>query len=184
LDNTIFYLVGHAGVGKLTVARAIAALTGAKVVDNHTVNNPIFSVIELYRPTPLPPQVWDRVAEIRGAVLETVETLSPPDWSFVFTHVAFDHPDDVAVYQAIRRTAERRRARFQPVRLTCDIDELARRIASPERRALLKDVSPQNARTDGKKRLLELTEPNALDLDITHLPPEKAAQLIVAAASA
>jgi tRNA A37 threonylcarbamoyladenosine biosynthesis protein TsaE len=57
LDNTIFYLIGPAGVGKLTVARAIAALTGARIVDNHTVNNPIFDLIEHYRSTPLRPSV-------------------------------------------------------------------------------------------------------------------------------
>ena len=30
-DNVIYYLVGHAGVGKYTIAKEIAALTGAIV---------------------------------------------------------------------------------------------------------------------------------------------------------
>jgi hypothetical protein len=130
VDNTIFFLIGHAGVGKLTTAKAISALTGAKIVDNHYINNPVFNLIELYRPEPLPREVWDRVAEVRRIVLETIATLSPPDWSFVFTLVAFDQAEDIAIYRAIRDVAERRRARFQPVRLTCDVDELARRIGT------------------------------------------------------
>ncbi|WP_421725813.1 AAA family ATPase [Bauldia sp.] len=182
MNNTIIYLTGHAGVGKLTVAQAIAESTGARIVDNHAVNNPIFRLIRLYRNEPLPDAVWDRVEEVRAAVLETIATLSPADWSFVFTHVALDHPDDIAVYHAIRRTAERRDARFLPVRLTCDLDELIRRIAMPERRALLKDISPANAREDYQKPLLALDEPDAVDLDITRIDPTEAANRIVAAA--
>lgn len=183
MDNTIFYLTGHAGVGKLTVAKAIRDLTGAKIVDNHTVNNPIFGLIRLYRDEPLPDAVWDRVDEVRNAVLETIATLSPPDWSFVFTHVALDHPDDIAVYHAIRETAARRCARFQPIHLKCDVDELSRRIASPERRALLKDVSPDNARTSATQAILQFDEADALTLDITRMKPGAAAQAIAAAAA-
>jgi hypothetical protein len=66
--------------------------------------------------------------------------------------------------------------------LTCSLDELIRRIASPERRALLKDVSPDNALADAGNRLLTFTEPHALDLDITNMSPDEAAQRIAAAA--
>jgi len=134
MDNTIFFLIGHAGVGKLTTAQAIRAMTGARIIDNHYVNNPIFRLIELYRPEPLPEAVWNRIGEVRNAILETVAALSPPQWSFVFTFVAFDAPEDIAIYRAIRRVAERRGARFQPVRLHCEVEELVRRIDSPERR--------------------------------------------------
>jgi predicted kinase len=183
LDNTIFFLIGRAGVGKLTTAQAIGAMTGARIIDNHYVNNPIFRLIELYRPEPLPEAVWDRIAEVRSAILETVAALSPPQWSFVFTFVAFDAQEDIAIYRAIRRVAERRGARFQPVRLHCEVEELVRRIDSPERRALLKDTSPQNARRDGLRPLMALEEPNALDIDTTHVPAEEVARRILAYAA-
>ena len=183
MNNTIFYLIGHAGVGKLTTAKAISAMTGARIIDNHYVNNPIFNLIELYRPEPLPAEVWNRVSEVRHAILETVAELSPRQWSFVFTHVAFEEPDDIAIYRAVRDVAERRGARFQPVRLRCAIDELARRIASPERRSLLKDVSPENAQRNGIIPLLRLEEPHALDIDTTNLRPDEVAEAIVIAAT-
>jgi predicted kinase len=128
MNNTIFYLIGHAGVGKLTTAKAISAMTGARIIDNHYINNPIFNLIEMYRQEPLPVEVWNRVAEIRHAILETVAELSPREWSFVFTHVAFEEAEDIAIYRAVRDVAARRGARFQPVRLRCNIDELSRRI--------------------------------------------------------
>jgi hypothetical protein len=183
MNNTIFYLIGHAGVGKLTPAKAIDAMTGARIIDNHYVNNPIFNLIELYRPEPLPAGVWNRIAEIRHAILETVADLSPRQWSFVFTHVAFEEAEDVAIYRAVRDVAARRGARFQPVRLRCNIDELSRRIASPERRSLLKDTSQENAQRDGKIPLLRFEEPHALDIDTTNLRPDEVAETIVIAAT-
>ena len=183
MNNTIFYLVGHAGVGKLTIAREIGALTGAKVIDNHYVNNPIFNLIDLYRPTGLPEEVWVQVDAVRDAILKTIASLSPREWSFVFTHVGLDIPGDIGVYHAIRETAVKRGARFQPVRLTCTIEEHVQRIAAPERRAMLKDVSPDNARKDSRKPLLRFDEPHALDLDVTSLSPREAAEAIIEAAA-
>lgn len=53
LDNAIVYLFGFPGVAKYTVAREIAAGAGARVVDNHYVNNPIFGLLDLDGLTPL-----------------------------------------------------------------------------------------------------------------------------------
>ena len=44
MDNIFLYLLGFAGTGKLTIARAFARSVGAKVVDNHWINNPIFGL--------------------------------------------------------------------------------------------------------------------------------------------
>ena len=45
MKNTIVYLIGYAGTGKYTIAKEIAVLTGAVIVDNQLINTPIFSVI-------------------------------------------------------------------------------------------------------------------------------------------
>jgi predicted kinase len=45
MKNTIVYLIGYAGTGKYTIAREIAGLTGAVIVDNQLINNPVFSVV-------------------------------------------------------------------------------------------------------------------------------------------
>jgi len=44
MDNTIIYLLGHEGVGKYTIAKEIVTMTSARLVDNHAINNLIFSL--------------------------------------------------------------------------------------------------------------------------------------------
>ncbi len=37
MNNATIYLLGHPGVGKLTVAKAICAATGAGLFDSHLI---------------------------------------------------------------------------------------------------------------------------------------------------
>ena len=70
MDNIFLYLLGFAGTGKLTIARAFARSVGAEVVDNHWINNPIFGLIDPDGVSPLPDAVWSQTAKVREAVLE------------------------------------------------------------------------------------------------------------------
>src|SRR5258706_11967096 len=155
MNNTIFYLIGHADIAKLDIAREIGALTGARVIDSQDIYNPIFNLIPHDHPSAMPDAVWDQVDAVRAAILKTIETMSPKDWNFVFTHAGFDIPADVGVYHAVRDTAARRGARFQPARL----------LGGSSHRPLIK-----------------FDEANALELDVTHMTPADAAKAIVAAA--
>lgn len=154
MNNTIFYVIGCTAADRLAVAKEIAALTGARVVDTQDIYAPIFNVIEHDHPADLPDAAWAEIDAVRGAVLRTIETLSPPDWSFVFTHAGFDIPADIGVYRTVRATAATRKARFLPVTLT--------------------STTP--------KKLLRFDEPDALTLNIATASPGETAKRIVAAA--
>ena len=45
MNSTIIYLIGFAGCGKLTIAKAIQARYDCILVDNHFINNVILSLM-------------------------------------------------------------------------------------------------------------------------------------------
>jgi hypothetical protein len=95
MNNTIVYLIGAAAADRAAVAGAIAELTGARVVDTQAIYAPIFNVVPHEHVADLPDAVWAGVDAVREAVLHTIETVSPRDWSFVFTHAGLAIPADV-----------------------------------------------------------------------------------------
>jgi hypothetical protein len=179
-------LIGLPGVGKYTVALAMARLAAERgqrlvVVDNHYVNNVIFGLVGADGRTPLAPAVWARVAEVDEIVLSTVETLSPRGSSFVFTNY-LDHgsPEDHRLYQRVRQVANARRSRFVPVRLVCEPDELCLRVASPERSGRLKLVDPVTVRQLAMtRRLLQPDDDDVTTLDTTCSAAEGSAAVIL-----
>ncbi|MGI9628195.1 MAG: hypothetical protein ACR2QM_15285, partial [Longimicrobiales bacterium] len=143
----MFVLMGFPGVGKLTVARTLAAQLEAdgqtvRIVDNHWINNPIFGLVQQDGVTPLPVEVWHRVDEVSDAVLKTVERLTPESWHVIFTAYV-DGVTAAGWFTRIVAVAAARNAALIPVRLLCEPDENARRIVTPERRAQMKSVDPQ-----------------------------------------
>jgi tRNA uridine 5-carbamoylmethylation protein Kti12 len=183
LANTIIYLIGIPAAGKLTTAKAIAQLTGAKVVDNQLINGPIFTVIG-YDGTdrnPVTPEAWKRIEKIRRVVLSFIESETNPDSSFIFTNVMADLPGDRALFRRIERIAKKRKGTFVPIWLTCGANEIRGRKNNPDRRERMKETDPEKTRywTEEFKEL-EIRHPNALKLDTTHSNPAETAKQIIA----
>jgi hypothetical protein len=68
MNNTIIYLIGLPGVGKFTIGKEINKRTGARLIDNQLINNPIFSLIAADGFSPLPEIIWDRIGAIRRII--------------------------------------------------------------------------------------------------------------------
>jgi hypothetical protein len=183
MSNTIIYLLGHYGVGKLTAAKAICAATGARLLDNHLINNVVFSLIEADGKATLPDAVWDATNAIREVAFGVIEQLAPMHFSYVLTNSLTDDPVDRQWYERAVELAAHRQATFLPVLLTCDEAEHARRLPTPERARNLKhtDVASGLERRRSVP-LLPIDHPNRMTLDTTHLPPAEAAARIIAAA--
>jgi hypothetical protein len=174
------YLLGYPGVGKYTVARALASKTGAVVVDNQVVNQPILVLFNWNGKTQLPPGTLARTAPIRDAMLTALEEIAPPSLSYVFTNVLENTPDDVAVYERLRAAASRRDSLFLPVLLICARGVQLQRVQTEERRRRLKVSDPgivegYMAETD----LFVPDDPNLLTLDTTERSSEQSAALII-----
>jgi hypothetical protein len=151
MNNTILYLIGPPDLPRRAVADRIAAVTGARIIDADDIYRPLFTLIE-HGHGDMPDGIWDQVDAVRGAILTTIETMSPRDWSFVFIHAGFDIPPDVAVYRRVRETARQRDARFVPVRLLG---------------------------SKSKRPLLTFDEADAFDIDLGAAPPEAVAAAIL-----
>jgi hypothetical protein len=186
MNNTIIYLIGLPGVGKFTIGKEINKRTGARLIDNQLINNPIFSVIAADGFSPLPEIIWDRICAIRRIILDAIRDISPAHFSFIFTNVLFDNSALEAEYFAdIAELARQRQAKFIPVRLLCSEDELCRRVVSPERVERFKTVDEESARkTLQTCTILRVDHSNALTLDVTTLPATEAANCIIRHAAA
>ena len=180
MENTLIYLIGYPGVGKLTVAKAVCAKTGARLMDNHLVNNVAFTLIGADGVTPIAAPIWDEIRHIREAALRIVARHAPRHLSYVLTNVLLDEPGDRRQFAQVRKTAADRRAMFVPVLLTCEEEENLSRIVAPERRKGLKEIDVAAARERRRSEpILAFEHPNRLDLDTTSLPPELAAAQII-----
>ena len=182
LKNTIIVLIGFAGTGKYTIGRELCQRTGAKLIDNHLINNPIFKVVDADGIKPLPPEVWDKVKTIRAIVYDSIRELSPPDLSFVFTVELIEgKPDEQKAFDDLKELATARNSLFVPVRLLCEVDELCRRVASPGRITMLKAISPEAARQKSADyEVLKAEHPNSRTIDVTRKSPSDSANAILA----
>jgi hypothetical protein len=181
MRNTIVYLIGHYGVGKLTIGKAIAAETGARLFDNHLANNVIFSLIREDGRTKIPDRAWDLITVIRRQALIAMAEIAKPDASFVLTNALMeDDPMDRATFDEVASVALQRNSTFVPVILKASDVAHASRIPSPEREQRMKMTDAKGALEARRRQLLLIDHPNRLDLDTTNLPPEEAARRVVA----
>jgi AAA domain len=177
---SLIYLLGYPGVGKYTIAKEIARLTGAVVVDNQLINLPILVLLRWNAVSDLPPGTLDRAEPIREAVLSALEEIAPPELSYVLTNVLDDDAECRALYERVQRIAARRGAVFLPVLLRCDPEEQLRRVTAADRVARLKIADPEKvAAYTRSAQLLVPDDPHLLELDTTHVDAADTAAAIV-----
>ena len=179
---TIFHLIGTPGTGKYTIGRELAALTGARLVDNHSINNVLFNLLDQDGIKPLPREIWPRVLKIRRVVLDTLTHVSPPHMSFIFTnHIRGQDDAEYALFLENVAVAEARNSLFVPVLLHCETSQLMNRIGTESRKQRMKLIDPaEAARLNDFVPPFETDHPNFLKLDVTSIPPDEAARRIAA----
>ncbi len=176
---TIYHLIGPPAVGKYTVGKQLAALTGARLIDNHSVANAVFQVLDGDGVTPLPPGVWKFVGQVRRAVLDAIIELSPPHLSFVFTnYLRGEDARETAIMEELVAIAEIRHSLFVPVVLSCATSEVIQRVGQPSRRERMKLLDPGLAAQMNEGPPFVTQHPNCLALDTTEMPPAEAARRI------
>jgi len=169
----IVELSGLAGVGKLTIGRALAPMIDARLLDNHTIYNPAFATTEFRSP-----EFYDTVRAVRTVAFDRAAAL-PRDVPVILTTAPGANRAWGEEWQrAIRALADRRAARLCAVYLTCAEDEHHRRLVSRERE-LLRKLTDASALERLRQYQPLLDHANAvLELDVGGLKPDTAARAI------
>lgn len=178
-ENVAVYLIGFPGVGKYTIAKALAEKAPFQLVDNHLINNPVFSVVGVDGITPLSDGVWKNVEKIRAVVFDTIEHLAPRHLNYILTNHLADEAEDRELYDDILASFEKRETLFVPVVLAIDPAEHEKRIISHERRARFKEINPEAPQRYAKAGLLSIDHPNKLAVDVSEKAPSDTAGCII-----
>lgn len=181
MQNTLIHLIGFPGTGKYTIAQELCAQSEALLVDNHLINNPIFSLTYKDRTARPPKEVWDNIEKIRDIVLDSITSICPPKESFVFTNVLLqNNKTDLEIYNKISTVAKHKQAILMPIILTCDQDEHFSRLTTEARFKRYKMTRPDIFKKRFKNEtILNPNHPNQLELDVTNLSPQQAAEAIL-----
>ena len=173
MRNAIIHINGWPGSGKLTIARELAPLIGARLVDNHMLTNPAETLFS--RRDPLYRSLR---AEVRRVVFDHMARAEPAA-SFIFTDALSDDEFDARQFEAYRDLAARRGALLAAVVLDCSEEENLRRLVQPGRAERLKLTEPARlGAMRGQYRLLEAQADMGFRLDVTKLSPGEAASAI------
>jgi predicted kinase len=161
---------GFPGVGKLTIARLLAAKLDARLLDNHTIFNPANALFR--RDNPL----W---SSLRHALTSAVHDHLARDTSakpIIMTGSFGDSPADQTAYASVIGVAQKRNCPFVAITLTAHIDENARRLSTPERAERHKLVDEAALRDlYSRATLLQPIGVPHVALDVTSLTPAQSA---------
>ncbi|GGB42398.1 hypothetical protein GCM10011492_36740 [Flexivirga endophytica] len=174
----IVQLVGPPACGKRTIGAALAERTGARLVDNHLINDPVFTALGVNGHGSLPPQAIPMAGRVRQIVHEAA-LAAPADISHIFTNWLVDTPEDARAADEIRNLARIRGADFYPVWLSCDPAEIRDRLVLPDRAVRNKLRDPSMVE-DIVSRGTTPAPDDALQLDTSAGSPQAAAAQIVA----
>ncbi len=170
---TFVLLYGPPAVGKLTVAKELAALTGYRLFHNHLSIDLAEAVFE--RDTPPFGLI---IKAVRGLVFEEAAKAGV---DLIFT-VVYAYPEDNAEFDWMLDIFESRGATVHLVQLTCSREELLERVGSDSRRSkrAIMDADFLDGLLDSYDLLTPYPHRPSLTLDITDTPPAKTAAAIAA----
>jgi len=168
----LIFLHGMPGVGKLTVARELANLTGFRLFHNHLTVDLVLSLFEFgSQPfVELRERIWlDSFAQVCDAKLK----------GLIFTF-AFEKTVRGEFVPSVVKLVESRGGEVDFVNLYCHSSELEKRLTNPAREKFGKLTSLKLFRELNSKGTFDTPDnvPNRIKVDTTNITPHDAARRI------
>jgi shikimate kinase len=177
----LVFIYGPPGVGKLTVARELVALTGFTLFDNHMSIDWASSIFDRGQLLEFQADFggspyWRLIEHLRLAVYEEVIRSGA---SLVSTFV-YAHDEDLPFLNRVHEAVGSVGGEMLLVQLVCELDELTRRVEADQRGPAGKLASAaQLQELMGRLDLLtQIPERETLRIDNTQLAPSEVARRI------
>ena len=168
----LIVIYGPPAVGKLTVANHLAKLTGYKVFHNHYSLDAVGSIIPMDHK-----DFWKEVGLIRNRMFELAAKNSI---NLIFTYCNGNKKGDYRFLRRIIRIVEKHKGKVKFVHLTCDKEQLYKRVKSASRENFDKMKSVKTLKNSLKKWDFYTSIPfvKSLKIDNTNLSAKKTAEKI------
>lgn len=173
-NTVVIYLMGLAGTGKYTIAKKLSQ-RGYKVVDNHLINNPIFSLLGPDAARQATVEATEKIGRIRNIVLEFM--VEDNRANYVLTNQLLQNEYHDHIYNQVLNAANKRGSIFVPVLLVISSEERSKRLAQPDRARRFKITDRREAFKSPK--MLKVTHENLMELNVSNLSPDQAAEQII-----
>jgi hypothetical protein len=170
----LVFIYGAPGVGKLTTAKALAALTGFRLFHNHLAFDLASAIFDF----PSPP-FGELAGKVRLATFEAAARAKLPGLISTFVYAS---PDDDPFVSSVIDAVEKEQGEVLFVRLHCDAATHEQRVLAPERQTFGKITSVAKLRGALERWNLSAPMPfgDSLEIDNSKLGAEPVARQIAA----
>lgn len=175
MKHKVIFFNGKPASGKLTIAKMLAEKTGAKIIDNHQVNNLVFNIKQFEGD--VPNFVWDFTSLVKKELWDLLAKL-PQIEDYIFTG-CITKPSANGL-QRSKKLAAALNADVYVITLDCSEDEVLTRVSTPERKENKKLSNPKAYKTLMKsKSIIIPNEEHCYTINNTMQTPEETLQAVL-----
>ena len=175
----LFFMIGDAAVGKMTVGQELMKITDLRLFHNHMTIEPVLEIFGTWN--------WNAICELRDVVFRNFA--ASDNYGMIYTMMwAFDEPEDRAYLEHVKGIFEPYGTEFYYVELIAPQEIRLQRNVSENRlkhKASKRDIESSNRRLiedDKNHRCVsfegEIPFDNYLRIDNSDKGPEEVARLI------